>query len=102
MVQPMTDDKAVLNPAGKSWLQVLGSRHFTAWLGEQQVSLAFTKYQEGKLLFVGRNADHTLSVFERTLHPRTDPVATTKNVSLGRGVSKAEPESCLIIAPLVL
>lgn len=47
-------------------IEVLGSRNFPDWLGEQQVSLAFTTYQAGKLLFLGRQADGRLSVFERT------------------------------------
>ncbi|HLQ45778.1 MAG TPA: DUF4915 domain-containing protein [Planctomycetaceae bacterium] len=47
---------------------MLGSRNVTAWLAEQQVSLAFTTYQAGKLLLVGRRPDHTLAVFERTFN----------------------------------
>ena len=50
------------------WLQVLGSRHFPAWLAEQRISLAFTTYQAGKLLLLGLQADGRLSVFERTFN----------------------------------
>ncbi len=53
---------------GDSWLQVLGSRYLTSWLAEQQVSLALTTYQTGKLFLVGRGEDQQLSVFERTFN----------------------------------
>lgn len=55
-------------PAEQPWLQVLGSPYLTAWLMENRVSLAFTTYQAGKLLFMGRKADGQLSVFERTFN----------------------------------
>ena len=50
------------------WLQALGSRYLTSWLAEQQVSLALTTYQTGKLFLVGRGEDQQLSVFERTFN----------------------------------
>jgi uncharacterized protein (TIGR03032 family) len=53
-------------PAGQPWLQVMGSRHLLDWLDEQQISLAFTTYQTGKLFFVGRKSEDRISVFERT------------------------------------
>lgn len=43
------------------------SRQFTPWLAEQQLSLAFTTYQAGKIFFVGLKPDGHLWVFERTL-----------------------------------
>lgn len=52
--------------ASQPWLNVLGSRYFLDWLGEQQISVAFTTYQTGKLFFVGRKPDNAISVFERT------------------------------------
>lgn len=52
--------------ASQPWLNVLGSRFFLDWLGEQQLSLAFTTYQTGKLFFIGRKPDNAISVFERT------------------------------------
>jgi len=57
-------------PAGASppWLNVIGSRNLVTWLAAQQVSLAFTTYQAGKLLFLGRKPDQTLAVFERTFN----------------------------------
>lgn len=53
-------------PPARPWLEVLGSRHFSAWLAEQNVSLAVTTYQLGKLFVVGRKAGEQFSVFERT------------------------------------
>lgn len=47
-------------------LSVVGSRYFLSWLAEEQVSLAFTTYQAGKLFLIGRKPDNTISVFERT------------------------------------
>ena len=48
-------------------LEINTSRQFTPWLAEQQVSLAFTTYQAGKIFFVGLKPDGRLWVFERTL-----------------------------------
>jgi uncharacterized protein (TIGR03032 family) len=50
------------------WIEVTGSRDLAAWLAEQQVSLAFTTYQTGKLFVLGRHADGRLAVFERTFN----------------------------------
>ena len=52
--------------AQKPWLKVQGSRYFIEWLAEQGISLAFTTYQTGKLFFVGRKPDSSISMFERT------------------------------------
>lgn len=49
-------------------LEMMGTRHFTDWLAEQRVSLAFTTYQSGKVFFIGLQPDGRLSVFERTLN----------------------------------
>jgi uncharacterized protein (TIGR03032 family) len=49
-------------------LEVTSSRHFPDWLAEQGVSLAFTTYQTGKLLLLGRNPTGQLAVFERTFN----------------------------------
>ncbi|MFO1349666.1 MAG: TIGR03032 family protein [Gammaproteobacteria bacterium] len=55
------------NPATPApTFEFTGSRQFTAWLGEQQASLAFTTYQAGKLFLIGLNLEGRLSVFERT------------------------------------
>jgi uncharacterized protein (TIGR03032 family) len=50
------------------WLEVTCSRHFTAWMAEQKVSLACTTYQTAKLLLFGRKPDGELAVFERTFN----------------------------------
>jgi len=53
---------------GDSWLEVTSSRHFASWLAEQQVSLAFTTYQTGKLFLLGRHPTGQVAVFERTFN----------------------------------
>lgn len=63
----MSTDTTASNPtASEPALQILGSRHVTAWLAEVDVSLAFTTYQTGKLFLIGRKSDQTFAVFERT------------------------------------
>jgi hypothetical protein len=47
-------------------LEITASRQFTSWLAEQNLSLAFTTYQAGKVFFIGLQANGQLSVFERT------------------------------------
>ncbi|MDY6905843.1 MAG: TIGR03032 family protein [Thermodesulfobacteriota bacterium] len=49
----------------KKPLEILCSRHFLAWLYEQQISLAFTTYQSCRLFFIGMKQDGSLSAFER-------------------------------------
>ncbi len=49
------------------WVKITSSRYFASFLADQQVSLAFTTYQVGKLFFLGR-ADDQLKVFERTFN----------------------------------
>jgi uncharacterized protein (TIGR03032 family) len=49
-------------------LRISHSRHLAAWLAQQDVSIAFTTYQAGKLFLIGRNPRGRLSVFERTFH----------------------------------
>ncbi len=46
--------------------ELSSSRQFSSWLGEQNLSIAFTTYQAGKVFFVGLNPNGRLSVFERT------------------------------------
>jgi uncharacterized protein (TIGR03032 family) len=41
------------------------SRHFAAWLQQEQVSLAFSTYQTGELFLVGRSPAGELAIFER-------------------------------------
>ena len=65
-VELQTDESAGAATAQQSWLKAHGTRYFMDWLAEQGVSLAFTTYQTGKLFFVGRKPDSSLSMFERT------------------------------------
>ena len=53
-------------PTSTPSLEINCSRQFTAWLGEQNLSLAFTTYQAGKLFLIGLQPDGRLSVYERT------------------------------------
>jgi uncharacterized protein (TIGR03032 family) len=50
------------------WVEVTGSPHLSAWLAANQVSLAFTTYQTGKLFLLGRGPEGKLAVFERTFN----------------------------------
>ena len=63
----MTDPRPT-PPVAEPWVEVTASRYFASWLADQKVSLAFTTYQVGKLFFLGRAGDGTLSVFERTFN----------------------------------
>ena len=49
-------------------LELLPSRQFPAWLAEQNLSLAFTTYQTGKLFLVGLQPNGRLSIFERSFN----------------------------------
>jgi uncharacterized protein (TIGR03032 family) len=49
-------------------LEITGSRQFNAWLAQQDISLAFTTYQTGKLFLIGSQPDGRLSIFERTFN----------------------------------
>jgi uncharacterized protein (TIGR03032 family) len=65
----MTDENTdAIPPAGDSWLEVTGSLHFADWLAQQNLSLAFTTYQTGKLFLLGRHPTGQLAVFERTFN----------------------------------
>jgi uncharacterized protein (TIGR03032 family) len=60
-------DKAADGPNRE--LELLGSRRFIGWLRDQQLSLAFTTYQAGKLFLIGLRGDAAgLSIFERTFN----------------------------------
>ncbi|MBI4183884.1 MAG: TIGR03032 family protein [Proteobacteria bacterium] len=49
-------------------LEITASRQLPSWLAEAGVSLAFTTYQAGKLVFAGLGPDGRLSIFERTFN----------------------------------
>ncbi|MGH8582680.1 MAG: TIGR03032 family protein [Gammaproteobacteria bacterium] len=57
-----------MNAAPEPKLEITTSRQFTAWLFEQNLSLAFSTYQSGKLFLLGLQPDGRLSVFERTFN----------------------------------
>jgi uncharacterized protein (TIGR03032 family) len=46
--------------------ELTATRQFMPWLKEQQISLAFSTYQSGKILLIGHNSSGDMSVFERT------------------------------------
>src|SRR5688572_3287325 len=54
--------------AQEPWLEITASRQFSGWMASEGLSLAFTTYQTGKLFFIGRKPDNSLSVFERTFN----------------------------------
>jgi uncharacterized protein (TIGR03032 family) len=65
----MSEPSPAMPGAGSEpWVQVTGSPRLWNWLAEQQVSLAFTTYQTGKLFLLGRNPEGRLAVFERTFN----------------------------------
>lgn len=55
-----------MDAAQSPTLEISASRQFNSWLAEQNISLAFTTYQTGKLFLIGSTSDRRLSVFERT------------------------------------
>ncbi len=57
-----------MTTAAAPLLEINTSRQFTNWMAEQQLSLAFTTYQAGKLFLLGLQSDGRLSVFERTFN----------------------------------
>ena len=52
----------------KPTLEISSSRQLLSWLAEQQLSIALTTYQVGKLYFIGLKPDNGLSVFERSFN----------------------------------
>ena len=66
--QSMPETTSAFPHPGDPAIEMMGSRQFTAWVAEQQISLAFTTYQTGKLFLIGLQPDGRLSIFERTLN----------------------------------
>lgn len=60
--QPTGDRQSQETPS----LEISTSRQFIGWLREQNLSLAFTTYQAGKIFFIGLQPNGKLSIFERT------------------------------------
>jgi len=71
------------NAPADPWVEVTGSPGFTTWLAEQNVSLAFSTYQSGKLFLVGRQPDARLAVFERTFNRAMGIWADGQTIWLG-------------------
>ena len=64
---PEESDPSTASEAAPA-LEITTSRQMLAWLAEQQVSLALTTYQIGKLFFIGLKPNGELSVFERSFN----------------------------------
>lgn len=62
----------------KPSLEVTTSRQMLSWLAEQNLSIALTTYQIGKLFFLGLKPNQELSIFERTFN-RCMGLCTTHN-----------------------
>lgn len=66
--KPVAKKKAGQAGNGKEVkFEISTSRQFESWLGEQNINIAFTTYQAGKLFFLGLDQEGKLSVFNRTL-----------------------------------
>ncbi|MEF8756302.1 MAG: TIGR03032 family protein [Accumulibacter sp.] len=72
------DAAAAQQPA----LDISTSRQFAAWLAEQQLSLALTTYQIGKLFLIGRKPEGELSIFERSFNRCMGLCATANGLYL--------------------
>lgn len=66
-VDKVVTDMASAAPAPTApQFELNATRQFVPWLIEQGISLGFSTYQSGKVLLVGHNVNHQLSIFERT------------------------------------
>jgi len=63
-------------------LEITNSRQFPAWLAEQQLSLALTTYQIGKLFLIGLKSEGELSIFERSFNRCMGLCATANGLYL--------------------
>lgn len=64
----MSESDPAVGRANEPWVEVTGSTGLYGWLADQEVSLAFTTYQTGKLFLLGRQPGGRLAVFERTFN----------------------------------
>ena len=67
-----------IETANRPSLEVTTSRQMLSWMAEQNLSLALTTYQIGKLFFFGLKSNQELSIFERTFN-RCMGLCSTKN-----------------------
>lgn len=65
---PMTNSNSSAASAAPPSFEITTSRQLLAWLAEQQLSIALTTYQIGKLFALGLKANGELAVFERTFN----------------------------------
>lgn len=72
-------EKTTINRASaEPTMEITTSRQMLAWLAEQNLSIALTTYQIGKLFFIGLKDNGEMSVFERTFN-RCMGLCTTPN-----------------------
>jgi uncharacterized protein (TIGR03032 family) len=67
---PLTDIEPAAEvpaPAADPAPILLGSQNFPAWLAAENVSLAFTTYQAGRLFMIGRKPDGAMRAHERLI-----------------------------------
>ena len=48
--------------------EISASRNFLGWMADENLSIALTTYQTGKMFLLGRQPDGRMSVFERTFN----------------------------------
>ena len=65
---PMTNTNSTAASAAPPSFEITTSRQLLAWMAEQQLSIALTTYQIGKLFSLGLKANGELAVFERTFN----------------------------------
>lgn len=63
-------------------LEINTSSQFAAWLYQQNLSLAFSTYQGGKIFFIGLKANGKLAIFERSFQRCMGLHATEKTIWL--------------------
>ncbi|MEO1377121.1 MAG: DUF4915 domain-containing protein [Cyanobacteria bacterium J06635_10] len=63
--QPTCPPMQKISPTSTPSLKINVSPKFTAWLAEQQLSLAFTTYQTNRLFFIGSQTNERLKIHER-------------------------------------
>lgn len=64
----MAENKASETVVKTPQLEITTSRQMLSWLAEQNLSIALTTYQIGKLFFLGLKPNGELSVFERSFN----------------------------------
>lgn len=78
--QPLSELELDTDHSEQPKLEISGSRQLTSWMAEQQISMAFTTYQTGKVFFIGLQPDGRMSIFERTFNRCMGLWASTQTV----------------------